>query len=950
MKFIITLLWARLRDRKIALSLIVLATMATSLLIALVGGIYQLAGARIDKNVKKVIGPVDRIIISGTIEDWEAEKTRYATVVPKQSLDSKLIDFIKQNKKVKSHYFTAYAKVEVLNPKRKYSGSMYMPGYVVNMPIFATVDDAMPPEFLAPGITPEKWQECVKNSQPYFPEIKDRKSGKIRYQKGSEILLTSVNKNSTFTIGEIYKPTGDLRNFGGLFVSQKMFKEITGADFRVNRVFIDFGENIDEKLLADFDQQFYSLEQQLATPAAVISAQTYIDEQVEAAMSKKGGFGLLPFSGTVLTIIGAFFIILHAVSIGNRLQIKESLNLKAIGAPAKQLSTLAFLEAIIPAIIGCIIGLIIARIIYGLGIQENRGGMYLATENIASGIYNQALFSIMPLCFIVAIFSSLFAVFPVAWQILRNHPLEYKSITIGDDTDNYQRKTFLGIVLLFLNPILTIAPGISDDIRMLLVPLSYIATLIGVLLILPMLTKIIRLLTTTLFARIFLLKKTLVADFLRIHSAKIVAGTATMLIGLGLFIAIFIWGNSMKAPFVLTEKSPDASVVMFPQGVNNAQLQQLKSNPMFTKFVPLHLNHLTISDNQVKNIKLVGGDWRDLLYIGCDLAEVFEEKNGIIKGNFIRGNAEEAFAAVKENRGVVITAELYRSNPDIYDLGKVIETQDVDTGKVVLHKIVGVVDFIGWHMFTKSARMRRGLGRLAGMIFVSPQTTLKHYPESTPRCFWMNVDEKLTKTVQTPPREKSPKTMQNKNVRRGPNGRPPAVSAIQKNIEKIFSRFQNRGGYIRAVDISEMTKSVERRSNMVIMALSKVPFLALLLSSIAVAATVSSTIQSRKKEIGVLRAIGMSSFQLFRLLFIESIIMTIVATILGVIFGLLVSWSGIIISASGWGIGANYIIPWKMIFIGAVISLATGITGALLPTILATKKRPHALLSAEDEQ
>jgi putative ABC transport system permease protein len=966
MRFIFKLLTAGLIDRKSALLLIVVATAACSGLIAGVGGVYKLAGDRINQKVAKVIGPIDRIIISGTESDWEADKTRYGAVKADIGIEKEIVENIVNSPEIQRAYPAAYAKVEVLNPQQKYSGAMYRPGHTMVLPIMAMVDDLMPPASLVPGLSEEAWQTCVSQGTLVFPSVKGR-DGKPRYSESAQVLVNSVDTANNAVIGTTYKAMDRVRNFGGMFVSRTLFETLTGQPFRINRIFVDLGENPDNQSVQRFDRAFELAALDAGLPVSMLKPQDYVDDMMENQMFRFSGFGLIPFSGTVLTVIGAFFIILHAVGIGNASRIKESIGLRAIGVPRNLLTILAILEALIPAIIGCIIGLIIARILYGMGLASDRMGMTFVTENFSGGVYNKALLAMMPYCFGITLASTLLAILPIARNIWKKHPLE------SDHVDADQEPTLTGrhalfrviwaAVLFCINPLVTLWPGIPFSLRSILVPSTYITTLFAILLLVPLMTHLYRIVFSGPLSFMFNLRKELVNNFLRAHFAKVAAGTAAILIGLGLYVATLIWGYSMKTPFLLTEKAPDASVVVFPQGLNPPQIKEIATAKGIEQLVPLHMQHPTISDNQAQQRKGQLSDWRDLLYLGCDVYQVFgnDATKGIIDGRMIKGDEKNAFKQVMASNGCLISAELHRNDPDLFDIGKEIEIQKIGERQRIKHPIVGVIDVAGWHMFTKSARMRRGLGRLAGLVFVSENSLIHHYPDSKPRCFWLNVDPQQLNITDAPPGPPGRRIKPGKRPDPSRADRPmlkkrrPAPKATKPSVESVFKSamtgLTGSGGddfYVRVVNISEMTKAIERRSVNVINSIALVPFIALLLSSIAIAATIATSVQSRKRELGIFRSIGISRSGLFRLIFIESIVMVSVAALLGLIFGIVVAWSGIIISAGSWGVASPYIIPWKLVVPGCLIAVLAGLVGAVVPALIISAKETFALLNAEE--
>jgi len=214
----------------------------------------------------------------------------------------------------------------------------------------------------------------------------------------------------------------------------------------------------------------------------------------------------------------------------------------------------------------------------------------------------------------------------------------------------------------------------------------------------------------------------------------------------------------------------------------------------------------------------------------------------------------------------------------------------------------------------------------------------------------MNLDKsKLPKTdlAKTRIKEKTKRPA----GRRGGRPQKPASASV-KAVELLFGKIIDKkaGDYLRVVDTAEMNRMVQERCRRVIDMAAKLPYYALLLSAIAIAATAAASIRVRAQEIGILRAVGASSSQLFRLLLIENLIIMAAAIVLGVTFGLLVSWSGVIVSAGSWGISAPYIIPWSLIGKGCLVSIGAGAVGVIIPVLFAVKKDTLSLLKEQEEQ
>jgi putative ABC transport system permease protein len=117
-------------------------------------------------------------------------------------------------------------------------------------------------------------------------------------------------------------------------------------------------------------------------------------------------------------------------------------------------------------------------------------------------------------------------------------------------------------------------------------------------------------------------------------------------------------------------------------------------------------------------------------------------------------------------------------------------------------------------------------------------------------------------------------------------------------------------------------------------------FVALLLLSEVIALlgivnTLFLSVYERTREIGLLRAVGMSRRQVRRMVRGESVVITLIGCVLGVLIGLLWAWA-VVSALSGQGIGTVEIPPGDLALF-VVISAIAGFVAALLPAWRASR-------------
>ena len=81
-----------------------------------------------------------------------------------------------------------------------------------------------------------------------------------------------------------------------------------------------------------------------------------------------------------------------------------------------------------------------------------------------------------------------------------------------------------------------------------------------------------------------------------------------------------------------------------------------------------------------------------------------------------------------------------------------------------------------------------------------------------------------------------------------------------------------RQQHLRTTVTAELHQSINNRTDTVVAGMLKMPFLILLVTSLAVANTAVASLRARRREIGLMRAVGLSGAGLFRLILGEAII------------------------------------------------------------------------------
>ncbi|MEN0019697.1 MAG: FtsX-like permease family protein [Planctomycetota bacterium] len=144
--------------------------------------------------------------------------------------------------------------------------------------------------------------------------------------------------------------------------------------------------------------------------------------------------------------------------------------------------------------------------------------------------------------------------------------------------------------------------------------------------------------------------------------------------------------------------------------------------------------------------------------------------------------------------------------------------------------------------------------------------------------------------------------------------------------------------------LAEITAFIERT----LFAFSAIAALSMLVACFGVANVIAASVHGRKFELGVLRAVGASRGLVVRLIAAESVLIAIVASILGTLMGIQGSFAGKRLNETLFGIEFDLVPPPLPILAGCALVLVMCV-GAAMPSLLRLNRQgPRELLSARN--
>jgi putative ABC transport system permease protein len=163
----------------------------------------------------------------------------------------------------------------------------------------------------------------------------------------------------------------------------------------------------------------------------------------------------------------------------------------------------------------------------------------------------------------------------------------------------------------------------------------------------------------------------------------------------------------------------------------------------------------------------------------------------------------------------------------------------------------------------------------------------------------------------------------------------------RKAIERVTKPFPNA----KVQDNAEFKAQQEQQINMIVALIYTLLALALFIALIGIANTLALSITERTREIGLLRAVGMSRSQVRSAIRWESVIISLLGTINGLAIGLLFGWS-VVRALHDQGITEFAIAPGQLSVVVLVLAIAS-VGAAIFPARRAAKLDVLRAISTE---
>ncbi|MFI4876059.1 MAG: ABC transporter permease, partial [Blastopirellula sp. JB062] len=682
----------------------------------------------------------------------------------------------------------------------------------------------------------------------------------------------------------------------------------------------------DSHALAEFEKRWATRLAELEIPLEILAT-----PQLQAEMSANRPTRQIrsqAYSATGLSLLTALFIVFTTLSMGVQERSRQLAILRAVAFSRRQVAALIVAEALVLSLAGwgggLFAGWLLLLLIGEPGANDTIGPLTIALAGV--GALGGAIFaSIIP-----------------AYQASRSDLLDAMTQRGGRLSWRwFAMLSLLGGVLLSINPWVVFSITLADDLRYIAyLMLGCTSMAIGMLLLTPGAVLLVEKLGTPLVARLFSLNKGLLRSQLSGNLWRTCGTAAALSLGLGLFIAVQIWGHSMLAPFVPGQWVPDMILSFQSGGLDDADVARLRQTPGLaaSECLPLAIEQpklaSDVTQSQRRGASVARQD--NVVLIGIDPQKGLGGENPLLDFTLVAGDRAAATRKVADGRGCIIPDHFAKAAN--LKLGDVLRLQTLSgEGETVDYEIAAIAELPGWHWMTKFSGFRRRDPRSAAMVFASFDNVRNDYDLKTINYFWTNVDG--SRSLDEIGASLEP--LANAKI-----GKRQPVNA--QGAWGIVS--QTYGPSLRITTTDAVKQCIHANAAEMIGGMGRLPLITLIVASIAVMNTISSSIRVRSWEMGVLRSLGVTRFALMRLVLSEAVLIGIVASTLSLTFGVVAGLCGTGISQSTsffGGLDPSLVIPWRGIFYGFGVTLLLCLVAAVWPAIIAGRTEPLRLLSQD---
>ncbi len=169
------------------------------------------------------------------------------------------------------------------------------------------------------------------------------------------------------------------------------------------------------------------------------------------------------------------------------------------------------------------------------------------------------------------------------------------------------------------------------------------------------------------------------------------------------------------------------------------------------------------------------------------------------------------------------------------------------------------------------------------------------------------------------------------------------IEKVKEDIEKLMRKRRDVKIGEEDFEVSTPEAALESVNNIlggVRIFIALVAGISIFIGAIGIVNTMTTSVLERKKEIGIMKAIGARNSQIFNQFFVESGLLGLVGGAVGVLFGIIIGEAGTILINNFIGAEVKPAIDFSLIFFSLLGSFLIGAVAGIIPALRAAKQNP----------
>lgn len=703
---------------------------------------------------------------------------------------------------------------------------------------------------------------------------------------------------------------------GGLYVPMALAEKLSDETARASFVGVSLRDEAD---LTAFRFRLAPRLSQSATPCQFQEAHD-IEEALDESASAEN-LRLQAQAATLVSMLAALFIIFSTLNMGVSERVRQLAILRAVAFTRLEVGCLVVFEGLLFGTIGFIVGCGAGKLLLVWAVRSApdllEDGAVVGTNSLllaAACAYGGALLaSLVP-----------------ALRAMRVRPVDVMRPPAFPSRRLLSSRAIAGGLLLVLAyPLLAHGWPWGDGapfVAFLFLGLGCLAA--GFTLLAPAFVLAMDRVGSPVLARLLRVPPRLLASQISGNLGRTVSTALALTVGLGFFVGIQVWGATMLGGFMPGAWAPDALISFRPHGIGLEWAERVARFEGVKKALPIVVEQPRLKEDLTRSaIRATVVRQDNVVMVGIDPRQAFSGKEPLFSFEWAAGDPGAAIAGLQEGRACLVPDHFLReARLKVGDSFELVPPEN--PGQPVRYTIAGAVRLPGWHWQTKPTGLRTRTHRAAALVFAAYDQVAQDFGFQGASQVWLDFDSERTS--------------------------PEALSAAAQTLyrealgrEAAIGEARNDEPSVEVVTVGHIREIVRAHARQWLWALSRLPLVVLVITSLGVLNALLASVQSRRWEIGVLRSIGISRGTVIRLVIAEGILIGLVACAISLAFGILAGWCGAGISrylSFFGGMPLELAIPWPRVGFGFALVILLSSLASLWPAFSIGRREPLELL------